>query len=276
MRASDGAVQASLLNILATVMALPVEERREIVLAPSTDYQVEVGWSWQVWQPEDPNETPPDPDPTAWTSGGTDVLYFATAPDADATPAQQDGLNEFVFDARDVGRYLIGVEPANGRATQFTGDPIWAHFDAGHVKQLLDQYGRTLAIEIRRTDPKPQSTPAALDAVIAPLPLTLARLALPDALQPVGYQLIHEALKDAPCLPGTGPMGGASWPSPRRWSPRPTTTSTWSRRRAATARWCWPRASAPRAMRRPRRCWTRWATVPRAPACSCPTTGRAR
>ncbi len=209
-RESDGAVQASLLNIIATVMTLPVEERREIVLAPSTEYQVEVGWSWQVWQPEDPNETPPDPDPTAWTSGGTDVLYFATAPDAGATPAQQDGLNEFVFDARDVGRYLIGVEPANGRATQFTGDPIWAHFDAGHVKQLLDQYGRTLAIEIRRTDPKPQSTPAALDAVIAPLPLTLAWLALPDELQPVGYQLIHEALKDAPCLPGTGPMGGAS------------------------------------------------------------------
>jgi hypothetical protein len=209
-RESDGAVQASLLNILATVMALPVEERREIVLAPATEYQLEIGWSWQVWQPEDPNETPPDPDPSAWVAGTTDVLRFATAADAGVTPAQQDGLNEHVFDARDVGRYLIGVEPANGRATQFTGDPIWAHFDAGHVKQLLDQYGRTLAIEIRRTDPKPQSTPAALDAVIAPLPVTLVWLALPDALQPVGYQLIHEALKEAPCLPGTGPMGGAS------------------------------------------------------------------
>lgn len=209
-RESDSAVQASLLNILATVMALPVEERREIVLEPATEYQLEIGWSWQVWQPEDPNETPPDPDPSAWVAGATDVLRFATAPDAGATPAQQDGLNENVFDARDVGRYLIGVEPANGRATQFTGDPIWAHFDAGHVKQLLEQYGRTLAIEIRRTDPKPQSTPAALDAVIAPLPVALVWLALPDALQPVGYQLIHEALKEAPCLPGTGPMGGAS------------------------------------------------------------------
>lgn len=209
-RESDSAVQASLLNILATVMALPVEERREIVLAPATEYQLEIGWSWQVWQPDDPNETPPDPDPTAWVAGTTDVLRFATAPDAGATPVQQDGLNEHVFDARDVGRYLIGVEPANGRATQFTGDPIWAHFDAGHVKQLLEQYGRTLAIEIRRTDPKPQSTPAALDAVIAPLPVTFVWLALPDAIQPVGYQLIHEALKDAPCLSGTGPMGGAS------------------------------------------------------------------
>jgi hypothetical protein len=216
-RESDSAVQASLLNIIATVMALPVEERREIVLEPDTEYEVEIGWSWQVWQPDDSNKTPPDPnqvplDPnqTAWAAGPTDVLRFATAPDAGATPAQQDGLNEHVFDARDVGRYLIGVEPANGRATQFTGDPIWAHFDAGHVKQLLEQYGRTLAIEIRRTDPKPQSTPAALDAVIAPLPVTLAWLALPDAMQPVGYQLIHEALKDAPCLPGTGPMGGAS------------------------------------------------------------------
>lgn len=209
-RESDSAVQASLLNIIATVMALPVEERREIVLEPATEYQLEIGWSWQVWQPEDPSETPPDPDPSAWTAGTTDVLRFATAPDAGATPAQQDGLNEHVFDARDVGRYLIGVEPANGRATQFTGDPIWAHFDAGHVKQLLEQYGRTLAIEIRRTDPKPQSTPAALDAVIAPLEVTLVWLALPDAMQPVGYQLIHEALKEAPCLSGTGPMGGAS------------------------------------------------------------------
>lgn len=216
-RESDSAVQASLLNILATVMALPVEERREIVLAPATEYQLEIGWSWQVWQPVDPNETPPDPVPDtkpdlsdAWTVGPTDILRFATAPDAGATPVRQDGVNEHVFDARDVGRYLIGVEPANGRATQFTGDPIWAHFEAGHVKQLLEQYGRTLAIEIRRTDPKPQSTPAALDAVIAPLPVTLVWLALPDAMQPVGYQLIHEALKDAPCLPGTGPMGGAS------------------------------------------------------------------
>ena len=209
-RASDSAVQASLLNILATVMALPVEERREIVLAPATEYQVEIGWSWQVWQPADPNETPPDPDPDAWVAGTTNVLRFAGAPDAGVTPVRQDGLNEHVFDARDIGRYLIGVEPANGRATQFTGDPIWAHFDAGHVKQLLGQYGRTLAIEIRRTDPKPQSTPAALEGVLAPLLVTLTWLALPEAMQPVGYQLIHQALKDAPCLPGTGPMGGAS------------------------------------------------------------------
>lgn len=216
-RESDSAVQASLLNILATVMALPVEERREIVLEPATEYEIEIGWSWQVWQPDDSNKTPPDPnqvprDPnqTDWAAGPTDILRFSTAPDAGATPAVQDGLNEYQFDARDVGRYLIGVEPANGRATQFTDDPIWAHFDAGHVKQLLAQYGRTLAIEIRRTDPKPQSTPAALDAVIAPLPVTMAWLALPDALQPVGYRLIHDKLKDAPCLPGTGPMGGAS------------------------------------------------------------------
>ncbi|WP_156391916.1 MULTISPECIES: hypothetical protein [unclassified Roseateles] len=208
--ASDSAVQASLLNILATVMSLPVEERREIVLAPATEYQLEIGWSWQVWQPEDPNETPPDPDPTAWVAGTTDVLRFAAAPDAGVTPVQQDGINEHVFDARDVGRYLIGVEPANGRATQFTGDPIWVHFETGHVKQLLEQYGRTLAIEIRRTDPKPQSTPAALNAVLEPLVVTLAWLALPDTLQPVGYQLIHAAMAEAPCLPGPGPMGGAS------------------------------------------------------------------
>ena len=145
-------------------MALPVDERREIVLAPATEYQLEIGWSWQVWQPEDPNETAarPRPDRPGWPAPPT-CCASRTAPDAGATPAQQDGLNEHVFDARDVGRYLIGVEPANGRATQFTGDPIWAHFDAGHVKQLLEQYGRTLAIEIRRTDPKPQSTPAALD-----------------------------------------------------------------------------------------------------------------
>lgn len=210
-RATDTTVQANLFGVLATVMALPPEERREIVLEPATRYDIEIRWSWQVWQPTDPNQTPPEPDPGAWTAVvHPDVLSFATAPDAGATPAVQDGLNEYIFDARDVGRYLIGVEPSDGRAMQFTDDPIWAHFDVGHVKQLLEQYGRTLAIEIRRTDPKPQSTPAALEGVLAPLTVTLAWLALPDSQQPVGYQLIHEALKDAPCLPGTGPMGGAS------------------------------------------------------------------
>jgi hypothetical protein len=209
-RASDTAVQATLTTLLATVMALPVEERREIVLEPDTQYQVEVGWSWQVWQPTDPNETPPDPDPTQWSPTIIDTLRFATAPDLGATPAVQDGLNEHIFDARDVGRYLLGVEPADGRAMQFTGDPIWAHFEAGHVKQLLQQYGRTLDIEIRRTDPKPQKTADDLIDAIAPLPLIMTWLALPGELQPVGYQLINEKLDEAPCLPGSGPMGGAS------------------------------------------------------------------
>jgi hypothetical protein len=158
-RANDVAVQAHLVGVLTGMVLAQPDERREIVLAPNTEYQIAVTWRWQAWRPESPDEQPPDPSPTAWSLPVSDVLRFRTAPDSTLTAEVQDGLNECIFDARDIDRYLVAVEPADGRDVHFTDDRIWAHFDAGHVQQLLEQYHRELVIEIRRTDPPPQSTP---------------------------------------------------------------------------------------------------------------------
>ena len=210
-RAQDAAVAAHLVGVLTQVTLLPVEERREIVLEPDTEYEIAVGWSWQAWEPATPDEQPPAPSPSAWTAGGTDLLRFRTAPDSTHTDERQDGLNEHVFDVRDIDRYLVGIEPADGRAVHFLDDPVWIHFDAGHVEQLLEQYGRALEIQVRRTDPPPKS-PAAPSGD-PPLPVVVDWHALPWALQPRGYQRLNDALSDrtaSPCVPDGTPLGGAS------------------------------------------------------------------
>ncbi len=64
-RASDVAVTAQLISILATAVLAEPDERREIVLAPNTTYEIQVGWSWQAWQPTDPDEQRPTRSPRA-------------------------------------------------------------------------------------------------------------------------------------------------------------------------------------------------------------------
>jgi hypothetical protein len=210
-RAQDAAVSAHLVGVLTQWTLLPPEKRREIALEPDTEYEIAVGWSWQAWQPDDPDDQPPVPSATAWTAGGTDVLRFRTAPDSTHTDERQDGLNEHVFDVRDIDRYLVGIEPADGRAVHFLDDPVWIHFDAGHVEQLLEQYGRALEIEVRRTDPAPKS-PAAPSGD-PPLDVVRDWHVLPQALQPRGYQRLNAAISDravSPCIPDGAPLGGAS------------------------------------------------------------------
>ena len=63
-RANDVAVQAQLVGVVTTAVVAAPDQRREIVLEPGTEYEFEVGWSWQAWQPDDPDEQPPSPDPT--------------------------------------------------------------------------------------------------------------------------------------------------------------------------------------------------------------------
>ena len=209
-RDEDMQAQSALRDTLNQAIALDPDERREIVLQPGETYDIDIVWSWQSFQPDDPDETPPEPDPSGWKPGGTDHFSFKVAADATVANTPQDGLNEYVFDARDVSRYLIAVEPADGRSWQFTDDPIWIHFDNGHVEQLLSLYGRELEIEVRRTDPPPQPTPELLTAVLAPLTVAMTWLALPGELQPTGYQRLNEAILRAPCLGEGSPMGGAS------------------------------------------------------------------
>lgn len=210
-RAEDVAVAGQLAGVLTELVALDPDERREIALEPDTEYEIAVAWSWQSWQPDDPDDQPPTPSSTGWTAGGTDVLRFRTAPDSTQTDARQDGLNEYLFDARDIDRYLVGIEPADGRACHFLDDPVWIHFDAGHVEQLLEQYGRTLEIQVRRSDPPPKSPPAPDGE--PPLPVESSWLGLPLGLQPTGYQRLNTAILDravSPCIPDGAPLGGAS------------------------------------------------------------------
>ena len=122
----------------------------------------------------------------------------------------QDGLNEHVFDPRDVARYVTRVEPEDGRSAQFLDDPVWVHFSAGHVEHLLAQYGRTVDLRVPHR-PGPTEHAGRLGDALDPLVATTSQwTALPTALVPIAYQLISEAVLAAPCLPD-GPFGdGAS------------------------------------------------------------------
>lgn len=210
-REEDEDARDDLVDDVTDVIDTPADERREIVLERGEDYRIEVTWSWQAWQSnEDGTDTPPATPPDDWTAGGTQVFSFAVADEDLDTGTTRDGLNEYVFDPRDVSRYLLRVEPPDGRAVHFTDDPVWAHFDIGHVEELLSVYGRELQIEIRRSDPPPQSTEAALEAALAPLAGAFTWLRGPSALQSLGYQRINEAVLDTPCLPDGPVVGGAS------------------------------------------------------------------
>lgn len=212
-RNEDADNQSSLQDEIAEVVATDVENRREILLEPGEKYEIVVEWSYQYWESKEGGTDKPPASPVSddWKAGTPQTFHFAVAIEELETGNTQDGLNEYVFDARDVNRHLILVEPEDGRAVHFTDDPIWAHFDAGHMEQLLDQYGRKLQIEVCRTDPPPQSTPGALSNVLAPLPATaLEWMNGPASLQPKGYQRLNAALESVPCLPDGPVVGGAS------------------------------------------------------------------
>lgn len=210
-RDDDQDARTDLVDDLTDTADTPVDERREIILEPGEDYRIEVGWSWQTWQSnEDGTDSPPATPPDDWTGAAPQEFTFAVAGEQMDTGTTQDGLNEHRFDARDVARYLLRVEPADGRAVHFTDDPVWAHFDVGHVEDLLDTYGRELQIEVRRTDPPPQTSPADLTAALAPLVGVVTWLDGPSALQPLGYARINDAVFQAPCLPDGPLAGGAS------------------------------------------------------------------
>ncbi len=190
----------------------PIDERREIVLEPGEDYRIEVSWEWQAWRSNDAgSDSPPANPPDDWTPADEVQRFtFAVADEELDSGNTQDGLNEYRFDPRDVSRYLLRIEPGDGRAVHFTDDPVWAHFDIGHVDELLEKYGRELAIEVRRTDPPPQSSDADLADALSAIPGIFTWLYGPVGLQDVGYRRINDAVLDAPCLPEGPVVGGGS------------------------------------------------------------------
>ncbi|MCQ0968894.1 hypothetical protein MLD63_00390 (plasmid) [Paracoccus sp. TK19116] len=194
---------------------------REILLDPGTDYRVEIDWSWQAWTsnedgtdspPATPPETVPGSSPpvSAWKAGPRQNFRFRVAAEDLVGGETQDGLNEYKFDPRDIARYLSRTEPADGRDVVFTDDPLWVHFDTGHVEALADRYGRKLDLWVRRTDPPPQPNQAAMDLIVFPQLLEMFWLKAPASTQSVAEQRINDAILAAPCLPDGPAVGGAS------------------------------------------------------------------
>jgi hypothetical protein len=213
-RQNDQAIQQTIISTTTNAANTPPNQQRVMSLAPNTEYEILVDWSWQGWRAANAGDVPPAVPPAAgWTAGTQEVLRFKTANVNGAAGLPQDGLNEYVFDVRDVSRYLLALEPSSIRTPHFTNDPLWAHFNVGHIEELLKLYKRTLTLEVRRTDPKPQAGGAAgalMEAELAPLPVKLAWKPLNPSYVAVGYDRINEAIKDAPCIPGTQVLGGSS------------------------------------------------------------------
>lgn len=189
------------------------EQRRALVLEPGEEYELEANWSWQAWQSNEDgtNEPPSTPPSDQWTAAAAPQrFHFAIADEQPADNSPQDGLNEHLFDVRDISRHLTAVEPADGRACHFLDDALWVHFDAGHMEQLAQLYDRELTLDVRRTDPPPQPDSASLADMLAALPGEFGWSHSPPQLLEPGYQRINEAALAAPCLPDAPVVGGAS------------------------------------------------------------------
>ncbi|MGP9804930.1 hypothetical protein [Paracoccus sp. NSM] len=222
-RARDAEARAGLRDRVAEAAGAPpaAAVARPILLDPGQTYRIEVDWSWQAWRSNAAGTNAPPPRPLgAWQTGGRQSFRFRTADRDLASGAVQDGLNEHVFDARDLARYLARTEPADGRDTVFTDDPVWAHFTAGHVENLAARHGRKLTIALRRSDPPPSPDAAARLAATRPALIQMIRAAAPQAILPMAEQRINRAVAEAPCLPDGPVTGGLSLGARHALEPR--------------------------------------------------------
>ncbi|MCW8087357.1 OmpA family protein [Sabulicella glaciei] len=211
-QAQDAAARADLgATVGGASSADPAVPSREVLLEPGETYRIEVLWSWQAWTSNPAGtDSPGAPDPAKWQPGASETFRFRVAAEELAPTGTQDGLNEFKFDPRDIVRYLGRTEPADGRDVVFTNDPLWVHFNAGHVEALADRYERELVLEVKRTDPPPQPDQASMDLVVFPLLIEIIRAKGVQSVISVAEQRINQAILDAPCLPDDPAVGGRS------------------------------------------------------------------
>ncbi|WP_157736025.1 hypothetical protein [Granulosicoccus antarcticus] len=189
----------------------PTDTGRPIVLDPDTTYRVEIDWAFQSWISEQEDEQPPATPPAAnWQPGPMQLFRFRTASETTTIPTRQDGPNEHLFDPRDLDRYLAESAPANGAIAHFTGDPVVFHFLHNHVFNLVERYGRGMEIEVRRTDPEPQSGGTLLNAAATPLTGLIGLFNIPFELMTMADQRITDAAREAPCIDSERPVGGTS------------------------------------------------------------------
>lgn len=189
---------------------------RQILLDPGEEYRIEIDWRWQPWESNaaGTNQPPPVPADT-WTPAISDpplrqVFRFRVADQDLAGGQPDDGLNEYRFDPRDLARYVARTEPVDGRDTVFTDDPIWIHFNSGHVEQLVARHGRKLVIEVRRTDPPPRPASAGPAGPIIAALIETFRLWSPDDVLLPAERRINAAVRAAACLPDGDVAGGLS------------------------------------------------------------------
>lgn len=211
-RAEDQAAQDALKDDVTEAASGDVTVvAREILLDPGAEYRIEVDWDWQSWvSNEEGTDSPPATPSGAWTAGTMQSFRFQVAAEDLAGGETQDGLNEYKFDPRDITRYLGRTEPADGRDVVFTDDPLWVHFTSGHVESLTDRYGRELVLVVRRTDPPPQPSAAAMELAVFPELIETIRAKGPRSIQSVTEQRINDAVAAAPCLPDGPAVGGGS------------------------------------------------------------------
>ncbi|MBB5699683.1 hypothetical protein [Sphingomonas yantingensis] len=211
-QAQDAVAQGDLAGTVGAASgADPAEPSREVLLEPGETYRIEVDWSWQAWTSNAEGTDSPDPPvPGAFTPGTRQVFRFRVAAEELAPSGTQDGLNEFKFDPRDLVRYLGRIEPADGRDVVFTDDPLWVHFNAGHVEALADRYDRELVLEVKRTDPPPQVDDAAMTLAVFPDLIEVIKAKGVQSVLSLAEQRINAALADAPCLPDAPAVGGQS------------------------------------------------------------------
>jgi hypothetical protein len=188
-----------------------VSVAREVLLDPGHEYRIEVDWDWQSWvSNEEGTDSPPATPPNSWTQGATQTFRFKVAAETLTGGETQDGLNEYMFDPRDISRYLDRTEPADGRDVVFTDDPLWVHFNSGHVENLVDRYGRELTLVVRRTDPPPQPDEASMEIAVWPELIEIIRAKGPRSTQFPVEQRVNDAVAEAPCLPDGPAVGGGS------------------------------------------------------------------
>lgn len=188
------------------------------LLDPDTRYAVQVTYRAAVWVGANASETPPSantldfgsPPAGVTVTAHTQRFHFLTA-DAGALP--DDELRDYAkqqrFDPRALARYLRGFDPEAEVPSHLRDDPLLVWFDVEWIEDLLDRYGYTLGVVVRRTDPPP-TPPSGVAPVIEPVleqPFTWT--GLPFELRTRADQRLITAAIDAPCLEAA-PVDGAT------------------------------------------------------------------
>jgi hypothetical protein len=207
----------------ATVLGNAID--RYHLLEPDTRYAVQVSYRAAVWVGAESTETPPSASTLSFDAPPTGVtvtthaqrFHFRTADDGTLPDAElRDYAKQQQFDPRALARYLRGFDPVAEVPSHLRDDPMLVWFDVEWIEDLLDRYGFTLAVVVRRTDPPP--TPPSGDVpVILPVVEEFVWGGLPFELRTLADQRLILAatgelrpeLDAPPCLE-SAPVDGAT------------------------------------------------------------------